>query len=383
MTTGLRIAILIPTTGGCGQIIRLDPRNRLSASMVIPHDDYRPVREMSEAYDHLTRPGGVLDRFLGPDSAVRFKLIIKDPPDTGNSWEMPIALTHCVQHAGHQIVTENPDLVLWASGSLDAQGAILDQQYHVSHKLHHSADILHAYASQGAEIAFLLPHGQGQEGVASLGPLRSYSTHPVSSLEQAVHLLGATAETTDHAARKPRLRRAAITGAFVLVAFGLVALAALFLPIAYPKPGNSEDTRAVIDQIASAPDPEPVLSAAVLPEVETSSSRITPPEDILFAISILPRAEVPVYNEMEKERDLRGDLLSVGFNIADIRDLTCHATPVADDEIEFRIDLPCTMRASAVGEPDPYNFRMRTIDMDFCFDEIGACVTKPILFILP
>ena len=382
MTKSLRIAILIPTTGGCGQIIRLTAHDRLGASIVIPHDDYRPAQGMNEAYEHLTRPGGVLDGFIGPDSAVRFKLIIKDPPETGNSWAMPVALAHWAQHAGHQIVTESPDLVLWATGSLDAQGMILDRQYHVAQKLHHSTELLQAYASEGAEIAFLLPHGQGQEGVTSLGPLRSYSTHPVANLEQAVHLLGATANPAARMAGKPRMRRAAVAGAFVLVAAGLAATAGMMLPLERLKPKT--DIHEVVEDMASLPDPEIAPAPALPPEGDaTPPSGATTPEDILFAISILPRPELGLIEGMEKERDLRGGLLSLGFSVSDIRDLTCHAIPIRDYELELRIDPPCTLHVRAVGEPDLYNLRIRNVDIDLCFEAIDACITKSVAFVLP
>ena len=379
MTKSLRIAILIPTTGGCGQIIRLTAHDRLGASIVIPHDDYRPAQGMNEAYEHLTRPGGVLDGFIGPDSAVRFKLIIKDPPETGNSWAMPVALAHWAQHAGHQIVTESPDLVLWATGSLDAQGMILDRQYHVAQKLHHSTELLQAYASEGAEIAFLLPHGEGLEGVAALGPLRSYSTHPIANLEQAVHLLGATADPAARTEGKPRMRRASAVGAFIFVAAGLAATAGIMLPVKLPKP--VPETPELIDDVVEIHDP--ARSDPTPPEAETRSSRTTSPEDILFAISILPRLEMGAFKDIEKERDLRGGLLSLGFSVADIRNLTCRAIPIADHELEFRIDHPCTLRVRFVGEPDDFNLRIRSTEVDFCFEANDACITKPVAFVLP
>jgi hypothetical protein len=385
MTSGLRIAIVIPTTGRCGQIVGLESIPRLGASMIVPQGDYRPVQSLSQSYDHLTQSGGVLDRFLDTNSTARYQLTVKDPPETGKSWEVPVALAHWARHAGHQIVSESPDLVIWATGSLDANGGIVEQDYHVAQKIAQSAGLIQTLAGQGAEIAFLLPYGQGQDSVAALGPLKTYSTHQVKSLPDAVKLLEASAAPVgQHNAKPKRWRKAALL-ATALAASGVMGLAFAYRTDVPPQAPALVEPPTQIAAVPSAavqpalPDPEPELAPSPV-ATDPRPARTTPHEDVLFAISILPKSELWLDRQVTREMDLRGVLLERGFALADIRDLTCTAEAVADHEIDFRIDPPCMLRVQPIGHRRDTPIRYRSFDATLCFEEVGACTTVPLNF---
>jgi hypothetical protein len=79
------------------------------------------------------------------------------------------------------------------------------------------------------------------------------------------------------------------------------------------------------------PDPEPELAPSPV-ATDPRPARTTPHEDVLFAISILPKSELWLDRQVTREMDLRGVLLERGFALVDIRDLTCTAETVADHE---------------------------------------------------
>lgn len=198
----LRVAILVPMTGGAGTIERIEPLTNISASRVQLSGDYRPLTDLSDRYHHLTDPAGPLAGFLDRPS-VRYRLILDRAPETGRSWEMPVAIAHWMRAQGHRIVRDDPDLVIWSTGALRPDGKIQPDSYHVERKLAATRERLLEFriapaSSPGAlspaprrdpGFLFLLPHGEGMEkaeGSNWAGPVRCVAISSLAETLEAV-----------------------------------------------------------------------------------------------------------------------------------------------------------------------------------------------------
>lgn len=219
----MRVAIVIPTTAGPGLVDGIERLDVVPASRVHRVGDYRPLDALSDRYHHLTDPAGPLRSFLDEGSP-HYRLTIDQPPETGRSWELPVALAHWVRSQGHEIVREAPDAIVWSTGAIQPDGTIYPDSYHVIEKLRLSKDLIwqlsgRSLAGEGAtdragdracRLFFLFPQGQGGDAIepesraSSSGPDISSSPSPspssslsltrpaVTSLLQkgAVHSLG-------------------------------------------------------------------------------------------------------------------------------------------------------------------------------------------------
>jgi len=152
----MRISVIVPTTAGPRAIVGIISRPRLPASLVITADDYRPLDDITERYDAFAGPAGPLRRALDLGDG-SFELRLDAGIETGRSWELPVALAHAAIAAGHEIVTEAPELVLWATGALDPDLAVKPDDYHLADKLAHSRARLDEARTAGARILVLLP----------------------------------------------------------------------------------------------------------------------------------------------------------------------------------------------------------------------------------
>lgn len=163
----MRVAILIPMLGKAGLIHEIRPLYQLPANRVILADDFAKIDGLSERYTNLTAPQGLLSDFL-LDGNPAYDLIISLKPETGRSWEVPVSLAHWVLFHGHEIVVENPDVIIWATGGLQSDSKVYPTSYEVIRKLADSSDTLHKLGS--ARQFFLLPEGQDIEDVRNRYP---------------------------------------------------------------------------------------------------------------------------------------------------------------------------------------------------------------------
>lgn len=151
----MRVCVIIPTTDGPAAIMRLVRLHKAPLSVMRTQDDYRALPP-SPRYHEFTQPGGPLRKFLTlPDD--RFELRVAARIESGRSWELPVALAHWLEAEGHELVSEDPDLVVWATGALDNDLKIIPQNYHLEQKLSGSMESLAEYQEQGSGILLLPP----------------------------------------------------------------------------------------------------------------------------------------------------------------------------------------------------------------------------------
>ncbi|KQT59684.1 hypothetical protein ASG52_20060 [Methylobacterium sp. Leaf456] len=239
------ILIIIPTTAGPLRLRALTPRPGLPASAAFADGDYRPL-PWSADYARLCAAGGPLARLVGREIGPH-ELRLSGSFDAGRSWEVPVGLAHALAARGHRLVAEpaEADLILWATGAVDLDLAVLPGDYALLDKIERTRALL-AEAPQ-ARIAILLPEGpertQAEAAFVALGRPVAPTMLPGTRLAAAIAALTSPEEparpiATETAAPPRRLRRFALP-AGVLAATGVVAALAL-APRPIPSAGTGE-----------------------------------------------------------------------------------------------------------------------------------------------
>ncbi|MDP4022885.1 hypothetical protein Q8W71_09650 [Methylobacterium sp. NEAU 140] len=233
----IAILVVVPTTGGPLVIRSLKARRGLPASAAFADGDYRPL-PWSGDYARLTAPGGPL---AGLADGGPHELRLSGSFDAGRSWEVPVCLAHGLLARGHRLVADpgEADLVLWATGAVDLDLAILPADYALLDKIARSRALLDA--APGAALAALLPEGperaQAARGLAALGRAQAPVILPAAvptALDALEALRGAgpatepgpapgtTRHLPRHLPRRPARAAAAAAGIAALAALGAV-----------------------------------------------------------------------------------------------------------------------------------------------------------------
>jgi len=235
----MRISVIIPTTDGPSQILRLTALENAPRSVMRTQDDYRPL-PVSSAYQAFASQGGPMDIAFGLKSGA-FDLRLSDRIDAGRSWELPVALAHWLQAQGHEIGTDAPELVLWATGALDLDMAVIAQDYHLETKLSGSLSLLQAAAEEEkARVVVLLP------GVTPLPDdlPDSIDVHHVASFFAASELLLPLTAMESETPGKPVASRKVWALLGGMAAVSAVVIATAFLPAQI---SQSSETVAQVD----------------------------------------------------------------------------------------------------------------------------------------
>ncbi len=267
----MRVAIVIPTTGGPSQILRLQPLRKAPCSLVFTQDDYKPI-EISARYNDFVTTGGPLSRALDLPQT-RFELRLSSKIESGRSWELPVAIAHWMQLQGHDICpVDTAELVIWSTGALDSDMQIIAQDYHLASKLAQSDTLFAPCASKGTRSVILLP--APTESTQGLPALEHTRSHVIASLRDGMDRLRPLI-SNDQASPVPEVKTTVkkTQGWAVALAFaiGMSSLSALFWVFYDPKP-----TLVAPAAEATIPDePDPVAqiqdtgatSQAMLPEL--------------------------------------------------------------------------------------------------------------------
>ncbi|GAB6844040.1 hypothetical protein HNR00_004510 [Methylorubrum rhodinum] len=257
------ILIIIPTTAGPLRLRALTPRSGLPASAAFADGDYRPL-PWSADYARLCAAGGPLARLVGHEVGPH-ELRLSGSFDAGRSWEVPVGLAHGLTARGHRLVAEpaEADLILWATGAVDLDLAVLPGDYALLDKIERSRSLL-AEAPR-ARLAVLLPDGPeraaAETAVRALGRPEML---PGKGLTAALDALTRPADPPVAAEAPPparRLRRLALpVGA--LAAAGVAAMVA-FTPRSVPSLSTKEPAATFAATTAAEPPArEPGTAAA-------------------------------------------------------------------------------------------------------------------------
>ncbi|GJD64013.1 hypothetical protein [Methylobacterium frigidaeris] len=256
------VLVVVPTTGGPVVLRSLKSRPGLPASAAFAAGDYRPL-PWSGDYARLAAAGGPLSRLAGGDAGT-YELRLTGSFDAGRSWEVPVCLAHGLLARGYSLTAdpEAADLVLWATGAVDLDLAVLPGDYALLDKLARSRDLLAAAAR--ADLAVLLPDGpeaaEAARAFRALGRARPPVILPAAGVPAA---LAALTRPEPPAASG---RRAALLAApaALLVATGLAAGFALLRAL----PEADRPIVAVTAPLPGEPGPPvaPAVASAVVVE---------------------------------------------------------------------------------------------------------------------
>jgi hypothetical protein len=149
-----RVLVLVPTTGSVNRIVRIEARHDLAASQIFHRHWRQPI---SRFYAPLT--AGPLAALGAPVTPGVYRLWLAEEMKSGNSWELPVLLAHLVDALGHELVTDpaQADVVLWATGEIDADLQLRARDYRLAAKAAHSGDELRRAAAAGARIIAIVP----------------------------------------------------------------------------------------------------------------------------------------------------------------------------------------------------------------------------------
>ena len=156
-----RLLVVVPTTGGPAILRRLAPRAGLPVSAAFADGDYRPL-PWSADYARLSAPGGPIARALG-EAPAPHELRLDRSFDAGRSWETPVEAAHLLIARGFEL-TDDPgsaEVVLWATGAVDLDLAIISGDYAVAEKLDLSEALFEA--AKGAEVIVALPPATAED----------------------------------------------------------------------------------------------------------------------------------------------------------------------------------------------------------------------------
>jgi hypothetical protein len=275
------VLVVVPTTGGPLVVRSLKVRPGLPASAAFASGDYRPL-PWSGDYARLSAAGGPLSALAGPGP---HELRLSGSFDAGRSWEAPVCLAHGLLARGHRLVAEpaEADLVLWATGAVDLDLAVLPADYALLDKLERSRALLDE--ARHARLAVLLPEGperaEAGRALGSLGRAHPPIPLPAGSVPAALAALCRALEGTEAppAPRVGRSRRVALAGAAGagLAALGLGALVLARAPSAgTPDPGSAAPGPTVSTSAPPAPPVAPPRPpAAIVVEELTAPARST------------------------------------------------------------------------------------------------------------
>lgn len=282
----MRVTIIIPTPAGPRRITSLVHRPKLPRSQIITDTDYKPLEGISARYHDFVGSGTPL-RTAVQIPAGQFDLRLDDTIESGRSWELPVAIAHWVLSCKGEIVAENPNLVIWATGSLTSDLDVQPNTYHLGAKLASSQDLLARYRQAGARVVVLVPPDK-EFDARSLSD--DGSVCPVTSLDDAV--LACQYDTDPELPDRQSPKRLTIAG---LAVCALLALGAAIYGFGFggefrPDTGTRMAGVSPVEPApATTPTPEP---PATLAPPATSEPTTTPAPPPIPTPATIPAATV-------------------------------------------------------------------------------------------
>jgi len=291
-----RLAVLVPTTGAILRILTLVPRPGLPHGAAFAEGDYRPL-PLSPDYRALTGPEGPVARHLGGQIAPH-ELRLSGAPDSGRSWEVPVALAHLLLARGWTLTPDwaAADLVIWATGAVDLDLTMLPGDYAPERKVALSTSLL----AKARKAVAILPPGPGFEAAEAALTAAGIATLSPKTLTEALAAL--TPAQAPQAAKVVPAPKAAARNPIVIVA-ALVAATAVaagiavidlspkaYAPITNPKTPVAAADDPPMTNVAPAPIPAAQDAPRPSGEVPPPDPMDAPPPLTLSEIHAAPGA---------------------------------------------------------------------------------------------
>jgi hypothetical protein len=327
-----RLAVLVPTTGAVLRVLSLVPRPGLPHGAAFAEGDYRPL-PLSPDYRALAGPEGPIAKHLGRQIEPH-ELRLSGAPESGRSWEAPVALAHLLLARGWSLVPDpaEADLVIWATGAVDLDLTLLPGDYAPERKVALSTELL----TQARRVLTVLPPGPGREAAeAALTAAGIPTLSPRAVPEVLAALIPASAPTaakTTPMVTQPR----AVPGAPALIAATLVIMAVAAVGISAFDLWPKEDSTVVED--LSDPDPPAAGDTDKVAAAVTDQTPEPPSEELATT------AEA----KAEKDTDLTGEEPTAEKSTPKAEDITAEPVetmptppPVTLSEIHARPGATC------------------------------------------
>lgn len=289
----MRVAVIIPTTNGPAPVLKLTRLVQAPRSVMRTQDDYRPLPPSSR-YHAFIQPGGPLAEQIGLGEG-QCELRLGAPVETGRSWELPVALAHWVQSAGHHLDPEAAELVVWATGALDNDLSVLSQHYHLSAKLERSEQLLQSWLDRGVPVLLLLPE-EIKRTDSLMGPLvTDRKVRDLSAAIAAIAAMQPKAMVTSPvigALQPAQRRQLLVAGMAALLLSAAYWLSTGLLPTVTANqlegndaailaaPGTDEEARSPPLELAEADPALDPVSAQPPVQPRRSTSGLSVPEDV-------------------------------------------------------------------------------------------------------
>ncbi|MCJ2046680.1 hypothetical protein MKK58_19370 [Methylobacterium sp. J-078] len=286
------ILVVVPTTGGPLVLQSLKARPGLPVSTAFAAGDYRPL-PWSGDYARLSAEGGPLSRLAGLDPGP-YELRLSGSFDAGRSWEAPICLAHgLLAHGllarGHALTADpaTAGIVVWATGAVDLDLAVLPGAYALLDKIERSRELL-AQAAE-AELVVLIPDGaeaaEAERTFRELGRLRPPVILPSGSVIAALAALAQPAAPMPAGRRVPRRALAAgLAGLAAVAAVAAVGIALSGLAV----PHRTEAPPAVADAPQTTIAAPAILAEELVAPAGSSCRRVA------FGADAPERRPIPV-----------------------------------------------------------------------------------------
>jgi hypothetical protein len=266
-----RLAVILPTTGVALRLLSLVPRPGLPHGAAFAEGDYRPLA-LSPDYRALVGPEGPIARHLGlpiPPHELR----LSGAPESGRSWEAPVALAHLLLARGWTLTPDpaEADLTLWATGAVDLDLTLLPGDYAPERKVALSLELL----SKARSPLAILPPGTGREAADAALRAEGITTLLPKTLAEVLGALTASPkaaviapEAASPTRPTPSLRPTWVAAALVVVAGAVAFVAGAFDPWL-----NGDQT--VSAGLKDSVTPEPAILEDATPEVQPEPDPVT------------------------------------------------------------------------------------------------------------
>lgn len=156
ISEGEKLRVLIPTTAGAVEVLRLTEEDPVIARSVACIGGTTETADIDPAYHaFVARPTGVVERLFGHPC---YRLDVSGRIDAGSSWQLGVLAAHALYAAGRLAQENEPAAgVLWATGTVRAVDLTVGAVSHVPEKLAASRERLERDLQSGARVLLALP----------------------------------------------------------------------------------------------------------------------------------------------------------------------------------------------------------------------------------
>src|ERR1700760_2917173 len=157
-----KVRVLIATTNGPVEVLLLTEEDAAVGRCVACIGGTTETADIASAYHaFVVRPTGIIESRFGHSC---YRLDVSGRIDAGLSWQLGVLAAHALLAAGRlSSAGEAHDGVLWATGSVRAEGLTIGSVSHVRQKLESSIAGLQSVAAAGDRVVLAVPEANAAD----------------------------------------------------------------------------------------------------------------------------------------------------------------------------------------------------------------------------